>query len=117
MAKKVAAGGAEVREFLKSQNVQVGARGRFSQEQVDLFEEATGKVYTVGHVEKITAKGIRVNASGRKTPVQVKTTQPEVRAWARGDGASVLASAGLEPVGERGRIRPAVLAAFAATPR
>lgn len=116
MAKKQLAGGAEVRAFLVGQGIAVGSRGRFSAEQIEKFQEATGKVYTPKHTEPVVAKGIRVNASGRKTPVQVKTTLPEVRAWATGEGASVLADQGIQ-VGARGRLAPAVLSAFAARPK
>lgn len=110
MAKKVSAGGAEVRAFLVAQGVTVGSRGRFSAEQVEAFEKATGKRYVVGHVEPITVKGTRVSDSGRKTPVSRKTTLSEVRTWAQSPEAAAL---GVQAA-SKGRIAAPVLAAFAA---
>lgn len=108
MAKKQSATGAEVRAFLTEQGVTVGTRGRFSAEQVEAFETATGKKYVVGHVVPRTIKGTRVSDSGRKTPVQVKATLPEVRAWAQAEGLAV---------GAKGRISADVLTAFASKPK
>lgn len=124
MARKVIVGGSAVREWANSEagaaalvreGLTVGKRGRFSKEVTDLFKSETGQTYSEGHVEPRVIKGTRVNASGRKTPVQVKATLPEVRSWARSpEGQAALGSV---QVGERGVIAPAVLSAFAARPK
>lgn len=99
----------EVRAWLREQGIEVGTRGRFSAKQVDDFQKATGKVYVKGYVEPRTIKGTRVNPeTGRKTPVQVKATDAEVRAWAQAEGLAA---------GSRGRLPQAVLSAFAARPK
>lgn len=109
MASKRTVGPSAVREWATEAGVQVGARGRFSAELLDQFHAANPKVkYTVGHVEGQTIKGVRVTASGRTIPVQVKATPAQVREWADAQGLDV---------GARGRISAEVKAAFAATPR
>jgi hypothetical protein len=113
MAKKQSATGAEVREFLTSQGITVGSRGRFSVSQVEAFEKATGKRYVVGHVVPVKLTGKVVSASGRTVPRTVKATLPQVRAWAQSpEGVKVLGDD--LAVGARGRIAAPVKAAFAA---
>lgn len=111
MARKTVVNGAVVRAWLSENGQAVGSRGRFSQGQIDAFEDANpGQKYGVGHVEPRKITGVRINAeSGRKTPVTVKATLPEVRAWAQ-------AQPGIQ-VGAKGRISDSVLAAFAARPK
>lgn len=109
MARKRSVGGAEVRAWAQSAGVEVGQRGRFSAELVEAFHKANPKVrYETGHVPVREIKGIRISASGRKVPVTVKASVPEVRAFA--------AEAGLS-VGQRGRLSSEVYAAFAARPK
>jgi hypothetical protein len=109
MARKREVGPARIREWANENGQSVGTRGKFSQELLDAFHAANkGEVYTVGKQEGRKITGIRVNASGRKTPVTVTATIAEVRDWASKNGVTV---------GSRGRIAPEVLAAFAAAPK
>jgi hypothetical protein len=110
--------GAAVREWanseagaaaLAAEGLTVGARGRFSEKVVDLFQKSTKQKYEVGLVATRKISGIRVNPdTGRKTPVTVSATLPEVRAWAQAEGLTA---------GARGRLSEGVLAAFAARPK
>lgn len=110
MARKTVVNGAVVRAWLSANGEAVGSRGRFSQAQIDAFEAANPRQkYGVGHVEPRAIKGTRISESGRKTPVTVKATLPEVRQWAQ-------AQPGIQ-VGTKGRISDSVLAAFAARPK
>lgn len=108
---------ADEREALKLTDASVGARGKLSEAVIDGFQKANrGQKYAAKFVEKRKITGKRVSDNGRTQTVTVSDTLPNVRAWAQGDGASVLAGLGLQ-VGERGRISAGVLSAFAARAR
>lgn len=118
MAKKVVNGSVvrawatspEGQAILSAEGLTVGKRGRFDSKLITAFQKATGQKYGVGHVEPRKVSGVRVNAeTGRKTPVTVKATLPEIRVWAQ-------AQPGLN-VGSKGRIADSVLSAFAARPK
>jgi len=137
MASKRNVGGSRVREFLLSEDGQaalvaaqeaaeakgekfpkplteVGARGRFSAAQIEVFHKANKRErYTANHVEARKITGTREGSNGRKQTVTVSATLPEVRAWAESPEGI---AAGVK-VGSRGRIGKDVLSAFAARPR
>ena len=123
MARKTEVAGSVVREWAKSEDGQaaltawaaedesrtvptVGERGRFSADLLAVFHKHNpGKRYVAKLVPVVKVTGKRQSASGRTVPVTVKTTAPELRAFAVAQGA-----------GKRGRISAEVRAAFAAQP-
>lgn len=116
MARKTEVAGSVVREWanseagksaLAAEGLTVGVRGKFSAKVITLFEkENKGKRYVEKLPRSIKVKGIRESASGRKVPVQVTATMPELRAFALANGG-----------GARGRISEDTLRAFAAQPK
>lgn len=109
MAKRREVGGSQVRAFAKEQGLEVGTRGRFSQELIDAFHKANKSVrYVPNHVPTRKISGMREVSNGRKVPVTVTATLTEVRAFAEAEGLAI---------GKRGRVSQDVLSAFAARPR
>jgi len=125
MARKTSVNGSAVRTWAQSEDGQaflttwatenevdvptVGARGKFSAALIAAFHKANPTSrYEVGHVQSVKVSGTRVTSNGRKIPVTVNATLPELRAFAQSQGLSV---------GARGRISAEVKAAFAAQPK
>jgi hypothetical protein len=87
----------------------IGKRGKLSDNVIKAFEKANKRtVYVPGFVESRKITGLREDANGRKRPVTVTATLPQVREWAAAEGLAI---------GERGRVSSAVLSAFAARPK
>ena len=97
---KVSASPADVRVWAADNGFTVGKRGKFSRELISAYNKAHGLKYRVGeHVPtvKVSAKP----AKGRTVTRTVNVAQ--VRDAARKAGV---------PVGERGRIAPAIMEAY-----
>lgn len=112
MASRKTVDAATVRAFLIANPIEgetVGSRGKFSQAQIDRFNQApeNRNVKFTHNTHKPTRKvtTVVVSESGRKVPRTMNVNLPEVRKAAQDAGY---------PLGDRGRIPAPVMEAFVA---
>jgi hypothetical protein len=96
-----------VREFATANGITVGKRGLLNPAAVEAFNKAhkgKAKYEPASYVETVEVKAMKVNASGRKTPIRKHVNIAEAREAAKANGVEV---------GERGRLALPILQAHA----